>query len=753
MIGEHTWSDGLTRAGIVLGLVLTVSNGAPEAWGSDPLAEKELAAGRDPSFDSVSSHYPAMKRPREAIGVKAHRDEFIIMPDGRVHFKSLPEEHRHSGHEYILMPDGRPNRVPFKYYETGYAFFAQGESDTWLGKDDSGTPAKKRLMNGYMPIVIAEFERDGLKYEQTAAAWSKGMSADEPLWAFVRLKVSNSGERSREARLHWNVDHGIKQKRKVRNVASWHLKLAPGAEQTVYGKLPFLDSYEKAVESSAEEFENRLGEASAFWKRLLNKGIRINVPEQRVNDAYRAWLAYTFLNVDKIGEVYEPHDGSGFYEAIYGIMAAKYCNALDLMGYSQEARTYLDSLGTLVSPEGLFFVSFGIVDTGSLLLAMEGHYQLTGDEPWLRAAAPKMIKMCDWIIKKRKEAKAGQEEGSLCYGLIACRMGVDNANAGYNFVTDTLFCTAMEAAVKALWATGMTDEAARVQKECDAYRQGIERSMRRSVIEHDGMKALPILPETHGYLNKTHQHQKKAGYSGAGYYSLFASIVLETKFLPASDERFRLISELMERRHGLLLGMCLFGSDLDDHYHGLIDHAFTYGYWINCLERGEIERVLLGFYGSLAYGMSRGTWSGVELTNILTGNNWPTLPHLRSGTQQLRLLRNMLVREDGDRLVLAQAAPQHWLADGKRVAVLDAPTHFGKVSYTIDSHADQGRIAVKLDPPGRTPAKAIVLHLRHPDGAKIKSVSVDGKPVEQFGDGTVTLQGLVRPARIEVRYH
>ncbi len=57
---------------------------------------------------------------------------------------------------------------------------------------------------------------------------------------------------------------------------------------------------------------------------FLNKGIRINVPEQRVNDAYRAWLAYTFLNVDKIGEVYEPHDGSGFYEAIYGIMAAKY---------------------------------------------------------------------------------------------------------------------------------------------------------------------------------------------------------------------------------------------------------------------------------------------------------------------------------------------------------------------------------------------------------------------------------------------
>ena len=45
-----------------------------------------------------------------------------------------------------------------------------------------------------------------------------------------------------------------------------------------------------------------------------------------------------------------------------------------------------------------------------------------------------------------------------------------------------------------------------------------------------------------------------------------------------------------------------------------------------------------------------------------------------------------------------------------------------------------------------------MLHLRHPEEAKIKGVSVDGKPAEQFGDGAVILEGLVRPARIEVRY-
>jgi hypothetical protein len=194
------------------------------------------------------------------------------------------------------------------------------------------------------------------------------------------------------------------------------------------------------------------------------------------------------------------------------------------------------------------------------------------------------------------------------------------------------------------------------------------------------------------------------------------------------------------------MGMCAFGRK------GGIDHAFTYGYWMNCLERDEVDRVLLGFYGSMAYGMSRETWAGVECTNVFTGSNAGTLPHLRSGTQQLRLLRNMLVREDGDRLVLAQAVPQHWLADGEQVAVLDAPTHFGKVSYTIQSRVNQGRIAVTLDPAKRRPPKAIVLHLRHPEKAKIMGVSMDGKPVEQFGGGAITLEGLVQPVRIEVRY-
>ncbi len=734
MSRNHAVFGRTVRTGAVAMLVVAAALQATVVRGADPVAEQELAAGRDPSFESVSSHYPAMKRPREVISVKDHRDEFIILPDGTVNFTPVRNGHRR-GHTT---------------QNSGNAFFTVGEPGTRLGQSDKG-PARKRLLEGYMPIVIAEFERDGLRFEQTAVGWSEAMNPDAPLWAFVRLKVVNPESRSREIRVAWQVDYPAEAQRKVRTVAAWPLKLEPGAEKCVYGKLPFLNGHLKAAAGSAEEFDGRLAEAATFWRELLNKGLQIRVPEQRVNDAYRAWLAYTFLNVDKVGDRYEPHDGSGFYEAVFGIMAAKYCNALGLMGYTDEAETYLDSLGSFISPEGHFSVAFGTVDTGVLLLVMAHHYQLTGDESWLRRVAPRMLKMCDWIMRQREVAKAAQEKDALCYGMIQSKLGVDNPGVYYSFVTDTALCVGMEAAARALRTLEMEGEVARIENECRAYRQDIRKAMDRAVTEHEGMKILPIMPDTHKYLKRAvYTAHKEAGpgqgYTGHGYYSLFASMALETGFLPATDGPFQLVTELLERRNGLEMGMCAFGAK------GGIDHAFTYGYWMNCLERGAVERALLGFYGSLAYGMSRGTWAGVECTGMTSGSNARTLPHLRSGTQQLRLLRHLLVREEGQRLVLAQAVPQHWLVDGAEVAVLDAPTHFGKAGYKIQSQVAQGRISVELMPPARTPPEEIVFHLRHPQGAKIQRVSVDGKPVETFGQGAVTLKGVVRPVRIEVQY-
>ncbi|MBN1347729.1 MAG: hypothetical protein JXQ73_33900, partial [Phycisphaerae bacterium] len=90
--------------------------------------------------------------------------------------------------------------------------------------------------------------------------------------------------------------------------------------------------------------------------------------------------------------------------------------------------------------------------------------------------------------------------------------------------------------------------------------------------------------------------------------------------------------------------------------------------------------------------------------------------------------RIMLVMERADELWLAPFVTTHWLEDGMIVSLGDAPTRFGKVSYSIKSSVSQGHIDAVIEPPTRSMPKALVLRLRHPEGKRFAAVFVDGKP-------------------------
>jgi hypothetical protein len=62
----------------------------------------------------------------------------------------------------------------------------------------------------------------------------------------------------------------------------------------------------------------------------------------------------------------------------------------------------------------------------------------------------------------------------------------------------------------------------------------------------------------------------------------------------------------------------------------------------------------------------------------------------------LENFRNLLAMEDGQKLWVARATPRAWLAQGKKIAVRNAPTYFGTLAYEIVSDVDHGRITAKV---------------------------------------------------------
>jgi hypothetical protein len=116
--------------------------------------------------------------------------------------------------------------------------------------------------------------------------------------------------------------------------------------------------------------------------------------------------------------------------------------------------------------------------------------------------------------------------------------------------------------------------------------------------------------------------------------------------------------------------------------------------------------------------------------------------------------RDMLMMEEGQSLWIARATPRAWLAQGKKIAVKNAPTYFGPLAYTIASDVDNGRIVATVEIPSRRPPQTVLLRLRHPKSLPIKSVTLGGKPWTDFDPAkeVVRLHDVRGSVKVEVSY-
>ncbi|MCL6520117.1 MAG: hypothetical protein K6T99_09805 [Armatimonadetes bacterium] len=666
--------------------------------GLDPVGKIILRGKDDPTFEKVAKFYPKMKYPKEAVGVPEHPTDIAIDHLGRLQLNY--------------------NQPPIAWIEIGNPGVPFG---------DEKTPIERKWLSGYIPVLTLTTRRSDIEYQQTVFGWSEGMSPDTSLVAFICLEARRLKKNAKIPDSITLVANGERHQFELTSEeSSQDLQIA-------CMKMGWPDAKDIS-KISISEYNAALNEVAEFWRRLLNRVAVFEVPEQRINDAYRAWLAYSQLNVDKINGIYEPHDGIGFYEENYGYSCTLHYIALDMYGLHDKAERYLDSILHFQQPDGLYTQNFGLPDMGTLPIALVEHYNFTGDKGWLSRVAPNIVKIGDWLIRKRKEAP---KEG-ITKGLIKFRPYCDYSEPEVNYFSDAYCCVGLEKASAALEAVGMKEEAERFRKEAEAYRADILASMDAAAIEFEGRTVLPLVPENHRLL-------KSSGYTGGDYYGLVACCLLESEFLPANDKRAYWITDFIERKNGLIAGVCKFQT-------GGIDHAYTYGYLLTQLKRGDPRKVILGFYGMLAYGMTRDTYSGVECTFAVNGSNMWTLPHLYSATQQLRTLRMMLLREEGDDLHIAEAVPRAWLEDGKVVEVRRAPTYFGNVSFRIVSKVSEGQIEVSITPPARKPPKRILVTLRHPKFKPIKAVYLNGLKINKYKGETIEVSAAGRPVKLIVRY-
>jgi len=99
------------------------------------------------------------------------------------------------------------------------------------------------------------------------------------------------------------------------------------------------------------------------------------------------------------------------------------------------------------------------------------------------------------------------------------------------------------------------------------------------------------------------------------------------------------------------------------------------------------------------------------------------------------LVRWMLVLEDSDedRIYFGKGLPREWVASGKEIRISEAPTRFGRVSFSMAADRAAKKVNAKINLGKAGGVKEVHLKLRMPLANAVRRVTVNGRVVELGG--------------------
>jgi len=448
-------------------------------------------------------------------------------------------------------------------------------------------------------------------------------------------------------------------------------------------------------------------EAEASWKGLVGR-FTVTVPDRRWSEALAAILGHAAMCMNEgapdVAVVnYNVFNRDGAYTA----------NIFQKSGNLELAAAAIDYF--LEHPfNGRVRVEAD--NPGQILWTMGEHWLLARDKAWLRRAYPGVHKLARMIEYYRtRPAPHYVKATSLKFGDDLPPDAPDEKPAHKRQVLKPGSCDGdhpeyTEAFdIAGLWraammarARGEEDDAGDFAALADEFTAVYDARFGRNLAKGYGSYAVlwPCRMYPFGQ-GKAHEQFKRIGAQKPGGWRYFP---------------------LARAHQGLLAGNREAGHATIARH---LDHEQMRG-WYACDEGGKS--------GSGGWGHARTTW-----------NPSVAMPHGWAGAELWLLIRDSLLVEDGDRLILLAGVPPEWFAGNETMAVQNMPTYFGTCSF--EWNPSDGGATLTLTGTA-APAQGFVLHL--PRSLKA-AVTVKGKPVKPSRGGDVVLP--VGTTQAQIRFH
>ena len=157
----------------------------------------------------------------------------------------------------------------------------------------------------------------------------------------------------------------------------------------------------------------------------------------------------------------------------------------------------------------------------------------------------------------------------------------------------------------------------------------------------------------------------------------------------------------------------------------------SYGYAQALLRLDRIEEYILFLYAHRYHDHSRGSWTAGEVSGITGDDALFCIP----AQQTIPLLvRWMLVFEDSDNDILyfGRAIPRAWIASGKTISIKNAPTHWGRVDYSLMMRGEHLVATIAFAERGELP-KELQASFRVPTGKTLGRITANGQSIQNGG--------------------
>jgi hypothetical protein len=155
----------------------------------------------------------------------------------------------------------------------------------------------------------------------------------------------------------------------------------------------------------------------------------------------------------------------------------------------------------------------------------------------------------------------------------------------------------------------------------------------------------------------------------------------------------------------------------------------SYGYAQMLLRLDRVEEYLLFLYAHRYHDHTRGSWTAGEVSGLDGDTALFCIP----AQQTIPLLvRWMLVLEDSDedRIYFGKGLPRDWVASGKEIRIAEAPTRFGRISFSLKADTAAKKVNAKVDLGKAGGVKEVHVKLRMPTAQAVQRVTVNGQVVE-----------------------